>query len=108
MALTVLFCGVSTEAPFPLLRMGTSQPEAHQGSARLCFFYRPEVAFFSPVYSQFNAIKTYILITTKQRGFEKQANFIMLARSIAKKYRDFPPALPLGTAASALLLLGAP
>ena len=44
----------------------------------------------------------------KQGGSEKQANFIMLARSIAIKYRAFPPALPLGTAASALFLLGAP
>ena len=50
----LLFCGVSTEASFPLLRIGTSQPQAHQASARLCFFYRPKVAFFSPVYSQFN------------------------------------------------------
>ena len=44
----------------------------------------------------------------KQGGSEKQASFIMLARSIAIKYRAFPPALPLGTAASALFLLGAP
>ena len=47
--LTVLFCGVLTKEPCPLLRIGTSQPEAHHGSARLCFFYRPKLAFFSPV-----------------------------------------------------------
>jgi hypothetical protein len=48
--LTVLFCGVSTEATFQLLRIGASQPEAHHESARLCFFYRPKLKFFSLVF----------------------------------------------------------
>ena len=50
MVLTVLFCGVSTEATFQLLRIGASQPEAHHESARLCFFYRPKLKFFSLVF----------------------------------------------------------
>jgi hypothetical protein len=48
--LTVLFCGVSTEATCQLLRIGASQPEAHHESARLCFFYRPKLKFFSLVF----------------------------------------------------------
>ena len=108
MVLTVLFCGVSTEATFQLLGIGASQPEAHHEGARLWFFYRPKLKFFSLViYSQFNATKQPFQ-QQKQGGSEKQASFIMLARSIAIKYRAFPPALPLGTAASALFLLGAP
>ena len=50
MVLTVLFCGVSTEATCQLLRIGASQPEAHHESARLCFFYRPKLTFFSLVF----------------------------------------------------------
>ena len=109
MVLTVLFCGVSTEATCQLLRIGASQPEAHHESARLCFFYRPKLAFFSLVFilNLINATKQPFQ-QQKQGGSKKQANFIMLARSIAIKYRAFPPALPLGTAASALFLLGAP
>ena len=50
MVLTVLFCGVSTEATCQLLRIGASQPEAHHESARLCFFHRPKLTFFSLVF----------------------------------------------------------
>ena len=50
MVLTVLFCGVSTEATCQLLRIGASQPEAHHESARLCFFYRPKLTSFSLVF----------------------------------------------------------
>jgi hypothetical protein len=65
--LTLLFCEVSTEAPCPLLRIGTSHPEAHHETARLCFLYRPELMFFRWFYFQFNAIKTAILTTKAGR-----------------------------------------
>ena len=45
MVLAILFCVVLPGAPRPLLRIGTSQPAAHHGGARVCFFYRPKVMF---------------------------------------------------------------
>ena len=41
-------CALTTTCQ--LLRIGASQPEAHHESARLCFFYRPKLKFFSLVF----------------------------------------------------------